>query len=227
VSLTSYELIDGVATLTMSDGKVNALSPEMLGELQAGFERAREEAEAVILAGSGTTFSAGFDLRTEGERWPEMLIAGARVAETMLGYPLPVVVACNGNALAMAGFLLLSGDYRIGAAGEFRIGLNEVKIGLTPPWFGISIARHRLSRPYFDRCLITAAILGPEEARTAGFLDEVVVADELEGRAREIAASFRGLDRNAHAATKLRIRREAIAGVRDGIERIEKRSSEI
>jgi enoyl-CoA hydratase len=227
VSLTSYELTDDVATLTMSDGKVNALSPEMLVELRAGLDRAREEAAVVILTGSGTTFSAGFDLRTEGERWPEMLAAGARLAEQLLSYPLPTVAACNGNALAMAGFLLLSADHRIGAIGPFRVGLNEVVIGLTVPWFGIEIARHRLSRPYFDRCTVTAPILDPEEAVRAGFLDQLVEPEGLAERARTVAGQLRGLDRTAHAATKLRIRREAIAGVQEGIERIEQRSAEI
>lgn len=170
-TLTTYDLADGIATITMDDGKVNALSPEMTNEVAGQLERAETDEAVVILTGRATTFSAGFDLRVEAERWPEMLVAGARLAERMLTFPRPIVIACNGNAIAMGGFLLLSADYRIGAEGEFRIGLNEVMIGLTVPWFGIEIARHRLARPYFDRCTITGVLLGPQEARTAGFLD--------------------------------------------------------
>jgi enoyl-CoA hydratase len=223
MSLTNYDLSDGVATITMADGKVNALSPEMLAEIGAGLDRAEGEADAVVLTGSATTFSAGFDLRTEAERWPEMLIAGASLAERLMTFPKPTVAACNGNALAMAAFLLLSADLRIGVRGDFKIGLNEVRIGLTVPYFGIAIARHRLARPYFDRCTITGVVLDPEEARTAGFLDRLVAADELAGAAREAADELTGVKDPAHAATKVRIREDAVAGIRDGIDRIQNR----
>ena len=116
----------------------------------------------------------------------EMLAAGARLAERLLSFPQPTVIACNGNAIAMGAFTLLSADHRIGAAGDFRIGLNEVAIGMTIPWFGLAIARHRLQRPYYDRCSVTGVLLDPEEARTAGFLDAVVDAEDLAGaRARD------------------------------------------
>lgn len=174
-----------------------------------------------MLTGRAQTFSAGFDLRVAPEGWPEMLVAGASLAEKILSFPKPVVVACNGNAIAMGGFLLLSADYRIGAEGEFRIGLNEVMIGMTLPWFGIEIARHRLARPYFDRCTVTGVLLGPAEAVTAGFLDRVVAPDELAAAARAVAGELAGVNPVAHAASKLRIREHAIAGVRDGIERIQ------
>ena len=223
MSLTTYDLSDAIATITMADGKVNALSPEMLAAIGAELDRAEEEAEAVILTGSATTFSAGFDLRTEAERWPEMLIAGAGLAERVMSFPKPTVAACNGNALAMAAFLLLSADLRIGIAGDFKIGLNEVRIGLTVPWFGIAIARHRLTRPYADRCMATGVVLDPEEARVAGFLDLVVDPDELPAAAREAATDLSAVKQPAHSATKVRIREQAIAGIRDGIERIRER----
>jgi enoyl-CoA hydratase len=150
-----------------------------------------------------------------------MLRAGAGLAERLLSFPSPVVAACNGNAIAMAAFILLSCDVRIGVAGDFKIGLNEVAIGLTVPWFGLSVARHRLTRPYFDRCTVTGALLDPEEAVRAGFLDLVVSGDELLATAGEAAARLGSLNRDAHRATKLRVREQALAGVRDGIERIE------
>ena len=218
---TTYALDDGIATITMDDGKVNAMSESMIGEIAEQFDRAEsEEAQVVILTGREQTLSAGFDLRTEPEGWPPMLVAGAELAEQLLSFPRPVVIACNGNALAMAGFLLLSADVRIGVAGEHKIGLNEVRINLTVPWFGIEIARHRLSTPYFDRCLSTGAILDPEEARLAGFLDRVVEADVLEDVAREVAEDLKDVKSEAHRATKLRIRKAPLDGIRDGIDRL-------
>jgi enoyl-CoA hydratase len=218
--LTSYALDGGVATITMDDGKVNALSPAMLGELMAGFDRAESDGAIVVLTGRASTFSAGFDLRVAPEGWPEMITGGARLAERIMSFPRPVIAACNGNAIAMGGFVLLSCDYRVGVMGEHRIGLNEVAIGLTLPWFGVAIAHHRLTRPYFDRCATTGTVLGPKEAMQAGFLDELVAAEELQPAARRAAEALAAINEQAHAATKLRVRAEALAGIRDGIERI-------
>jgi len=220
--LTSYALDGGIATIAMDDGKVNALSPAMLGELMAAFDRAEGDGAIVVLTGRASTFSAGFDLRVPAEGWPDMITAGGRLAERIMSFPRPVVAACNGNAIAMGAFVLLSCDYRVGVTGEHRIGLNEVAIGMTLPWFGIAIARHRLTRPYFDRCAITGAVLGSEEARQAGFLDELVAREALSGAARRAAESLAKINVDAHAATKLRVRADAIAGIREGIARIER-----
>lgn len=218
--LLSYDLTDGVAAIALDDGKANALSVAMLAELSAAFDRAEADGAVVLLTGRERTFSGGFDLRTEPAGWPAMVAAGARLAERILSFPQPTVAACNGNAVAMGGFLLLACDVRIGAAGDFRVGLNEVAIGLTVPWFGIALAEHRLARPYADRCLTTGMLLDPEEARSAGFLDRLVAHEHVVAEARAAADALAGVDRSAHAATKLRIRARALAGVRAGIERI-------
>lgn len=219
--LLSYSLDGRVATVAMDDGKVNALSPAMLGELMSAFEQAEGDGAIVVLTGRASTFSAGFDLRVPPDGWPEMITAGARLAERIMSFPRPVVAACNGNAIAMGAFVLLSCDYRVGVTGEHRIGLNEVAIGMTLPWFGIAIARHRLTRPYFDRCAITGAVLGSEEAMQAGFLDELVAREALSGAARRAAEALAEINLDAHAATKLRVRAEALEGIREGIARIE------
>ncbi len=221
MSLVSYSLDDGVASIVLDDGKVNALSPAMLGEIAAALDKAENDDAIVLLTGRGQVLSAGFDLKSLPEHPQEMLRAGGRLTERLLSFPSPVIAACNGNAIAMAAFILLSCDLRIGVAGDFRIGLNEVAIGLTVPWFGIAAARHRLARPYFDRCTVTGTLLDPEEAVRAGFLDRLVAAEELMPAALEAAAELKKLNRDAHRATKLRIREQALAGVRDGIERIE------
>ncbi len=218
----TYAQDDGVATITLDDGKVNALSPEMLAEISGALDRAAGDQAIVVLTGRERTFSAGFDLRSED--WQTMVGAGARLAERLMGFPRPVVIACNGNAIAMGALALLSADHRIGVVGDHRIGLNEVAIGLTLPWFGIEIARHRLSPPYFDRCAISGGLLGPEEALRAGFLDEVVAPERLGERTAEVVAALAGIDPAAHAATKLRVRERALAGVRDGIRRIDEGS---
>ncbi len=216
--LTTYALADGIATITMDDGKVNVLSSAMLGAISAELDRAEADGAVVVLAGRAQTFSAGFDLRSDD--WPTMLTAGAELARRMLSFPRPVVAACNGNALAMGSFLLLSADVRIGARGAYKLGLNEVAIGLTLPYFGIALAKHRLTRPYYDRCTVTGVVIDPDEACAAGLLDRVVEADAVGATAREAAVQLTGVNMDAHAATKRRIREPVLAELADGIARI-------
>ena len=218
--LTNYELDGGVATITLDDGKVNALSTAMTSELGDRLDQAERDGAVALLTGRESTLSAGFDLRCEESLWPGMMISGARLAERMLSFPHPVVIACNGNAIAMGALLLNAADYRIGADGDFRIGLNEVAIGMTLPWFAIELARHRLTKRYFDICTVTGTLLGPEEARAAGFLDGLSEPGQLREAAQATASQLATIDMGAHLATKLRIRESVLAGLADGIERL-------
>ncbi len=218
--LTKYELNSGVATITLDDGKVNALSTAMTSELTERLDQAESDGAVALLTGRESTLSAGFDLRCEQSLWPEMMISGARLAERMLSFPHPVVVACNGNAVAMGALLLNAADYRIGVGGDFRIGLNEVAIGMTLPWFAIELARHRLTRRYFDICTVSGTLLDPEEARAAGFLDALSEPAELHAAALAKASELATIDMGAHLATKLRIREAVLAGLADGVERL-------
>jgi enoyl-CoA hydratase len=147
-----------------------------------------------------------------------MLRSGAELALRILSFPTPVVAACQGNAFPMGAFLVLSSDHRIAAEGNYRIGMNEVAIGLTVPRFAIEIARQRLTPAYFSRVVMTSEMLGPAEALTAGFFDRVVPADELERGADEAARALSTLNMAAHAATKARARGAVINMIRTVID---------
>lgn len=216
----TYRAADAVATVTMDDGKVNVLSPGMLAALGGALDRALADQCAVVLTGRPGVFSAGFDLKVLRAGGPDalgMLFGGFELAERMLSFPLPVVAAVSGHALAMGSFLVLATDYRLGAAGDYRIGANEVAIGMTMPEFAVEICRQRLSPACFHRAVINAEIFAPEGAVTAGFLDQVVPEDELAAAARARAAELRSLDMAAHAATKLRARKPALEAVHAAI----------
>jgi enoyl-CoA hydratase len=219
--LVTYERDGPVASITMDDGKVNAFSVPMLKAIHAAFDRAELDGAVVVLSGREACFSAGFDLRVfsrEGEEVVEMLTLGATLAERILSFPTPVVGACTGHALPAGAFLLLSADCRIGADGPFRIGLNEVRIGMTVPWFAIEIARQRLHPAHFDRAVVNSTMYSPVDAVTAGFLDRVVPASELPEASLSAAEDLAQLDLAAHRATKLRARAGALEAVRSAIE---------
>ena len=220
-----YELADGIATLAMDDGKVNALSPAMLEEIFGALDQAESDEAVVVLTGRETTFSAGFDLKTmqsgDVDAVRSMLAGGAKLTERLLSFPHPVVAGCNGNAIAMGSFMLLGCDVRVGAEGEFRFGLNEVQLGMTIPWYAIEAARHRMPPNWFDRCTVTGIFLGPVDAREAGFLDHLVPLDQVGARAREEATYLAGVVRAAHLSNKLRVREHVLERVREGVKRIE------
>jgi enoyl-CoA hydratase len=221
MTLVSYRLEDSVATITMDDGKVNVLSLEMLAELDAALDRAVADRAVVVLTGRAGVFSAGFDLsvlRAGGSDAPAMLRAGFELAARILSFPTPVVVACNGHAIAMGVFLLLSGDYRVGAAGSYKITANEVAIGLTMPRAAVEICRQRLTPAYFNRAVILAEVFSPDDAASAGFLDRVVTASDLQDVTRDTAGELAKLDLGAHAATKLRARDHTLRAIRAGID---------
>ena len=219
--LATYELDGGIATIAMDDGKVNALSIEMLKAVLACLDRAESDEAVVILTGRDGYFSAGFDLKVFSERPQEiveMLTLGARLSERVLSFPTPVIVACGGHAIAAGTFAALAADVRIGAEGPFKLGLNEVRIGLTVPLYVVELARQRLAPAHFNRALITAEMYGPEGAVDAGILDRVVPPAELEGAGREAAEALAGLDMAAHSATKLRVREGALVAFRAAVE---------
>ena len=145
--IVQFELRDGIALVRMDDGKANAFSHAMLEALGRAFDRAEKEARAIVLAGRPERFSGGFDLKVMnqgGPAVPELVLAGARFAIRVYECPLPVVIACTGHALAMGAVLLLAPDLRLGARGAYKIGLNEVAIGMTLPGFAVELARERL-----------------------------------------------------------------------------------
>jgi enoyl-CoA hydratase len=219
-TLVSYHLEDQIAAITMDDGKVNALSPAMLAELNEALDRAEADGAAVLLAGRPGVFSAGFDLtvlRSGGPASVAMARAGFELAARVLAFPAPVIIACTGHAVAMGMFLLLSGDYRVGVAGPFTFTANEVAIGLPVPETAMAICRRRLAPSYFVRTVL-AEPFGPGDAVAGGFLDRVVADTELATAAASAAARMAALNRTAFAATKLLAARETLTTLRAAID---------
>ena len=213
-------MIDNVITITMDDGKANALGPDMQRELADALDAAEAARAGVVLAGRAGRFSGGFDLGViagGGADAAAMIRGGFELSARLLSFATPVVIACTGHAVAMGSFLLLSGDYRVGAAGPFKIQANEVAIGMTMPHAALALVRGRLAPAHADRAAITSEAYTPETAVDAGFLDRLVQPDDVVATAQSVAASFMPLDAAAHAATKLRARADTLQAIRDGI----------
>lgn len=219
--LISYQLEDGIATLTLSNGKVNAISPDVIAAFNTALDRAEQDRAIVIITGQPGILSGGYDLKvmTSGPQNAIALVAaGSTLARRMLAHPYPIIVACPGHAVAKGAFILLSADYRIGVEGPFNIGLNEVQIGMTMHHVGIELARDRLRKSAFHRSVINGEMFNPQDALDAGFLDKVVPVEQLQDTARAAALQLKKINMTAHRNTKLKVRKALLETLDAAIE---------
>ncbi|MCY1277675.1 Fatty acid oxidation complex subunit alpha [compost metagenome] len=219
--LISYQLEDGIATLTLSNGKVNAISPDVIAAFNAALDRAEQDRAVVIITGQPGILSGGYDLKvmTSGpQNAINLVAAGSTLSRRLLAHPFPVIVACPGHAVAKGAFILLSTDYRIGVEGPFSIGLNEVQIGMTMHHVGIELARDRLRKSAFHRSVINGEMFDPQGAVDAGFLDKVVPAEQLQATALAAAQQLKKINMTAHRNTKLKVRKALLETLDKAIE---------
>tara|TARA_R110001592_G_scaffold173622_2_gene412300 strand:+ start:4321 stop:5022 length:702 start_codon:yes stop_codon:yes gene_type:complete len=217
----TYQSEGNYAIITINNGKANAISHEVITGLNLSLDKAEQEDEIVVLTGTAGIFSGGFDLKVmtkSAESAKELVTKGSKLSLRMLSFPKPIIIACNGHAIAKGAFLLLSADYRIGVEGDFKIGLNEVMIGMTMHNAGIAIAKSRLSEVYLNRSVNNAEIFSSKDAITAGFLDAIVPKDDLLPTAIKVAEMFAKLNKKAHAATKLKVRKPHLEALENAIE---------
>ena len=195
-----------VAVIRMDDGKANALSHVSIDAFNAALDSAERDAGAVVIVGRPGRFCAGFDLSVinAGPTETQALVRrGGELALRLYMFPRPVVVACTGHALAAGAIILMAADHRVGAQGAFKIGLNEVSIGLPLPIFLNELAQQRLSRRHLTAATMLAHIFDPDTARDAGFLDEIVEPDGVEATAIARAQDFAStLNPRAFAASR-------------------------
>jgi enoyl-CoA hydratase len=197
----------------MDDGKANALSETMIDALLDALSRAEKEAAAMVLVGRPDRFCAGFDLKvmmSGPEPAKNLLRRGANLLMRLYGAEVPLVMACTGHALAGGALVVLTGDVRIGADGPYRIGLNEVSIGLPVPILAMELARDRLLPSELGRATLESRIYAPAEAAKAGYLDEVVAPDAVLTRAMDEAKRLTGLSKTAYHASKKILRGKTI-----------------
>ena len=221
--IVSYELADSVATIALDDGKVNVLGPAMQSAINEALDRAEaDSAKAVVLAGNSRVFSGGFDLAVfqsgDSAAALGMLSGGFELSVRTLTFPVPVIIAATGPAIAMGSFLLCSADHRVGGP-KSRCQAIEVAIGMTIPISAIEMMRMRLTPAAFQRATALASTYVGDEAIAAGWLDEIVDADQVLSRAQQVAQeAATTLNAGAHLATKLKARESALNAIRAGID---------
>ena len=216
-----YTVKESIAIVSLDDGKANALNHALIEGINSSLDKATDDAKAVVLTGRAGKFSAGVDLsvlRSGPKAALELLTEEAKMLLKLFLHPQPVIAASTGHSMAAGAFMLLASDTRIGSMGDFKIGLNEVSLGLPMSEFGFMLARERLSKRLFTAAIIQGQLYSPEEAIDVGFLDRLSPADAVLNTALEEAQRLLTLDASAYAYNKQVARGALVTRVLDNLE---------
>jgi len=214
---TDHAANGSVRELRLDRPPVNALSPELVSALDAAVRDAPGDgAEAVVLTGAPGIFSAGLDvphfltLDRDGvtDAWRRFLSLLGALATC----PVPLAAALTGHSPAGGAVVSIFCDYRVMAEGRFKIGFNEVQVGIVlPASFQLAI-RRLVGRRHAERLSIGALLLSPDEARAINLVDEVVPVEEVVERALAWCRSILALPREAMLKTRHNARAALIEG---------------
>jgi enoyl-CoA hydratase len=220
----NYLLSNNIAVVSLDDGKANVVGHDFLDSVNRALDQAEKDcAGAVILRGREGMFSAGFDLG-EFKKGPAagmaMVTKGMQLLIRLYGFPLPLVAACTGHAIAMGAFVIMACDTRIGTRGNYKITLPETAIGMELPAMLLELTASRISPQYMTRVAIQSEVFEPDQAVTVGFLDEVVDAQVLDARALAVAEKLAHLPQRHYAANKLFARKKVLEAMAEGLEKM-------
>lgn len=211
---------DDIFELRLARPPVNALNPGLLQALNAALEIApREGARGIVLSGAPGIFSAGLDVpylltlpRAELERaWLDFFA----VCRTLAHSPVPVACAISGHSPAGGAVLSLFCDYRVMAAGSYRIGLNEVQVGLTVPECIQYALRRVVGAHRAERLLVAGAMIESAEAAGYGMVDELAAPDQVVAQAQAWLRQMLALPSGAMRATRALARADLQAAIDD------------
>ena len=198
---------DGIRILRLAHGKVSAMDIELCEALIAETQAALDPAvKAVILTGTGSSFSAGVDLFRlikEGQAYTRRFVPILdQFLLAVLTLPKPVIAAVNGHAIAGGCILAAACDHRIMTEGNGRIGIPELAVGVPFPALPLQIMAARLSDSALRDLVYTGRTVQIDEAKALGLIDEKCPAGMLMDRATEVAQKMASIPAGAFALTK-------------------------
>jgi len=205
-----------VRELRFARPPVNALSPELIAALAAAVTSAPQEgARAIVLSGPPGMYSAGLDLPLFVTLDRPGLAAAWHSLYTLMrslaASPIPIAAAITGHATAGGIVLPVFCDTRICAEGNWKIGFNEVQVGLPlPPVIHAALKRLVGSRQA-ERLAVEGLLIGSEEAARIGLLDELVPAEGVVERAIAWCRSLVALPPEAMSFTRRKARADLVA----------------
>ena len=211
-----------ISIVTMHDGKANAFSSKMSEDFNGCLSEVPKDSGALIVTNHSDIFSGGFDLKTirsgDAEAARKMSYAGLTLVADLFSFPRPVIIACNGHAVALGAFILLTADYRIGADADFRVWANEVGNDMTVPVSILEITKIRIEQSHWYRAILHSRAYTIQEAIAPGYIDEIVPQDRLMDAALAKAEELAKLNHPYYAVTKNRAQEDVMKKIRASLE---------
>jgi 3,2-trans-enoyl-CoA isomerase len=207
---------DGLATITLKRPKVNAINEEMVAELHKAFREAESDdsVRAVILTGSGSFFSFGFDIPGfmdyPKDAFRLFVTAFSELVKYVFGFPKPVIGALNGHAVAGGCVLALACDRRIMVSGKPKIALNELTLGVTVFTSIAEMLRFTVGARNSQWLLYSGKMCPAEDALAIGLVDEAPPAEEFEAAVASAASSLAAVSGDAFRTAKNLLRKRIL-----------------
>jgi len=215
-TLLSCAIENAVATLMLNHPPVNALTPEVLVELDASFDALAENSrvKVVILTGAGRCFVAGADIKViaaipSSREGKEMAVRGQAIFNKIELLEKPVIAAINGPCLGGGLELAMCCHIRLAAEGA-RLGQPEINLGIIPGFGGTQRLSRLVGRSRALELILTGDLISASEAKAIGLVSQVLPPEELLRRAQGLA---RKIASKGHLAA-----RAALRAIREGAE---------
>jgi Delta3-Delta2-enoyl-CoA isomerase len=204
-----------VRELRLNRPPVNALSPELIAALLEAIQAApRDSKRALVLSGSPGMFSAGLDvpvlLKLDRPSMDAVWRDFYRLMGAIAASPIPIAAAITGHAPAGGTVLALFCDFRVAAEGDFKIGVNEVQVGIPLPPVILSALQRLVGSRHAERLAVTGLLVSPADAAACGLVDEVVPVDHVVGRALKWCQDLLALPRAAMELTRRQARADLV-----------------
>jgi enoyl-CoA hydratase/carnithine racemase len=223
VSAIQIERVGQIAVLRINRPPANAIDLDLANEFATALEgvETTEGIGALIITGAGSCFSAGLDLKAlptyDRAQQQAMVMQVNRLFGGLYGLPLPTIAAVNGHSIAGGVILTLACDYRIGAEGDYKLGLAEARVGVPFPVAAMAIVQSELSHRVARTMVLTARNSSPRVALSMGVLDELQPPERLLPRAIEVAQEMAALPHSVYGRIKRELRGAALSRIEDAI----------
>ena len=226
--MINFSIKDDIAIIELDDGKANVFSKTNSEAVIESLKKAQSDAKATVIQATGDKFSAGFDLSVMGGSEQDkntMVLTGFQMLQQIYSHPQPLVVACNGHALGMGAFTLLAADTRIGAEGDYKIGLPETAGGMPFTRFLLCILQAELKTSFIKTAALQSQMCNPTTAIDAGFLDMLVPPQALQASAIKAAQQLAQLPTKQYGYNKRELRQDTLKTMSNSLEALSKAGS--
>ena len=217
----TYSLKDGIAQITMDDGKANSMNWKYFEEMGKALDQAENDgAKVLVITGRPRYFSGGLDLKQlsilAANEFEGFVTTFARTMLRVFSFPIPTIAVSTGHAIAGGAMLTFACDRRFAIDGPYRIQMNETAIGITLPHWMFLIAKSAIPSRWINQALLHAKAYNPNEAMECGILDGIAQdADSLAALVKSASEELLIMNLPAYAASKKNLRQTEIEHVLD------------